>query len=309
MNNDLTELKSIGFGVLSVEDVRKHSVVELTSVKINGSGSVGDERMGIELNNNGKCITCNLKSKDCWGHFGHIELNEPILHAKLIKNIVSFLKCQCMKCYKPLINHDKVELLNFLRYKRHIRFEKIVEHITKKIKNCPSCNAVQPNFSITVDKNIVTTYGKDKNNVITIPLKASDILSIFSALTNPSVKLFGFDPSLVHPKNFIQQNLLVIPPCARPSVMGDKPADDDLTIQYIEIIKANDKLTKPEENKDENKHQSNIQNLIFRVRTMMDNRKGEAKSSNGSGKPFKGISDRLCGKTGNEKIDVLEQYI
>lgn len=309
MISDLTELKSIVFGVLSTEDVRKHSVVEVTSTKISGSGSVSDERMGIELNNDGKCITCNTKAKDCPGHFGHIELNEPVLHCKLIKNIVSFLKCQCMKCYEPLITSEKIELLNFHKFKRNIRFDKIIDHITKKIKNCPVCNANQPSFSVTVDKNIVTTYGKDRNNVISIPLNASDIISIFSVLSNESVRMFGFDPALVHPKNFILQNLLVIPPCARPSVMGDKPADDDLTIQYIEIIKANDKLVKPDENKDENKHHSNIQNLIFRIRTMMDNRKGEAKSSNGSGKPFKGISDRLCGKTGQFRFNLMGKRV
>ena len=309
MNGDLTDLKSIIFGVLSAEDVRKHSVVEISSAKINGSGSVSDERMGIELNNDGKCITCNTKAKDCSGHFGHIELHEPILHCKLIKHVVSFLKCQCMKCYEPLITQEKVELFNFHKFKRNIRFDKIIEHITKKAKVCPLCNAIQPNFSVTVDKNIVSTYGKDKTVAITIPLSARDILAIFSALSNDSVRMFGFDPSLVHPKNFILQNILVIPPCARPSVMGDKPADDDLTIQYIEILKANDKLVKIEENKDENKHQSNIQNLIFRIRTMMDNRKGEAKSSNGSGKPFKGISDRLCGKTGQFRFNLMGKRV
>ena len=309
MNTDLSELKSIIFGVLSAEDVRKHSVVEITSVKINGSCSVGDERMGIELNNDGKCITCNSKAKDCPGHFGHIELNEPVLHCKLIKHAVSFLKCQCMKCYQPLITPEKVELLNFYKFKRNIRFDKIIDHITKKTKICPNCNTTQPTFTVSVDKNIVTTYGKDRQNIISIPLKTGDILSIFSELSNDSVRMLGFDPALVHPKNFILQNILVIPPCARPSVMGDKPADDDLTIQYIEIIKANDKLIKPDENKDENKHQSNIQNLIFRIRTMMDNRKGDAKSSNGSGKPFKGISDRLCGKTGQFRFNLMGKRV
>ena len=83
---------------------------------------------------------------------------------------------------------------------------------------------------------------KSKNKTIII-LSATDIRRIFDRVSDEDVKLMGFDPNMVHPRNFIMSNLLVLPPCCRPFVKADgNISDDDLTIQYIEIIKANTHL-------------------------------------------------------------------
>ena len=55
--------------------------------------------------------------------------------------------------------------------------------------------------------------------------------------------MIGLDPDNCHPKNLIMNKLLVLPPVARPYVIVDNmTCDDDLTIQYCEIIKLNNML-------------------------------------------------------------------
>ena len=54
----------------------------------------------------------------------------------------------------------------------------------------------------------------------------------------------GFNPELSHPRNYIIRNLPVLPPVDRPYIeVAGNIWDDDLTVQYIEIIKANEQIT------------------------------------------------------------------
>ena len=70
--------------------------------------------------------------------------------------------------------------------------------------------------------------------------------------------------------------------------------DDDLTIQYIEIIKANNHLLDKDTN--EAKRNKHIQTLKFRLRTLMNNSQGKARQTNG--RPLKALKERLTGKEG-----------
>jgi DNA-directed RNA polymerase beta' subunit len=89
-NIDIYNIGKIIFGVYSPEEIKKMAVCKIDSSKLSGPGSVYDERMGCSPELNEKCITCGLK-KECWGHFGYIELNEPVLHPMYYKSITTFL--------------------------------------------------------------------------------------------------------------------------------------------------------------------------------------------------------------------------
>ena len=43
------------------------------------SGGLLDPRMG-SVDRNQKCLTCQQSMNDCPGHFGHVELQRPVLH-------------------------------------------------------------------------------------------------------------------------------------------------------------------------------------------------------------------------------------
>ena len=132
---------------------------------------------------------------------------------------------------------------------------------------------------------------KDRKIVLT----DKEIKKYFDNIPDSDIKLLGFHPHYMHPKNLILSALPVIPPRARPYVIADNTTcDDDLTTQYAEIIKANNMLLDPEIS--ESKKEKAIQTIKFRVKTMMNNSQGRARHTNG--RPIKGIKERLSGKDG-----------
>jgi DNA-directed RNA polymerase beta' subunit len=89
--------------------------------------------------------------------------------------------------------------------------------------------------------------------------------------------------------------LPVIPPISRPYLVSDsKICDDDLTYTYNEIIKINKCLA--DTSLSEIKRQKNIQNLLFRIKTLFDNSQGKSKHTNS--RSMKGIKERIVGKEG-----------
>ena len=304
MQTEIKEIEYVNFGVFSPAEVLKISVAKIDNTKLTGLGSVYDERMGINSENcDKKCVTCHLDSKVCPSHFGHIELNEPIIHPGYFKMVLSYLKCFCVKCHEILIDKEQIQISGLSKYKRSNRFEKILEKL-KKTETCFKCNTIQPKITYCVqDGNIKATYKSP--DVVEIPLSVREILKIFEDVTDDQVETLGFNPKLIHPRNLIIVNLPVIPPCCRPVVVTDSNiSDDDLTNQYIEIIKINQKLVQPEENSDEVKKQKNIQNLKFRVSTLFNNSQGKAKHST-NGKVIKGIKERMSGKEGQLRNNLM----
>jgi DNA-directed RNA polymerase II subunit RPB1 len=75
--------------------------------------------------------------------------------------------------------------------------------------------------------------------------------------------------------------------------MSESINDDDLTISYCEIIKLNNCLSAT---MTDLKLQKCIDMLAFRIKTLFDNTGGKAKHT--STKPFKGFKERLSGKDG-----------
>ena len=84
---------------------------------------------------------------------------------------------------------------------------------------------------------------KNKKEQTKIQITELEIKNIFQNIPNVDIEMLGLDSTKIHPKNLIIKNLLVLPPIARPYVVAENlTCDDDLTIQYLEIIKINNHL-------------------------------------------------------------------
>ena len=299
MSTTTSDIEVVNFGVFSAKEILQMSEVEVfVSRTMNGPNSIYDERMGVSTESSGKnCVTCGLDVKACPGHPGHIVLNEPIVHpaSKYSKMVINVLKCFCVKCHKILISKEQLLLSGLSKFKRETRMEKIIEKL-KKQECCFACGSSQPKIvHSNVDDTIHTIYKSKGGDGADIPLTTREILALFDKLSDEDVETLGFNPKMVHPRNFILTHLLVLPPCARPIVITDSnTCDDDLTNQYIDIIKLNQKLDGQE---DESLRQKIVQQLKFRIQTLFDNRQNKAKHTI-SGKPIKGIIDRITGKEG-----------
>ncbi len=95
-------IQSIRFTLLSPSELRKLSAVEVQAADTYDEDGVPivsglmDGRLGT-LEPRQKCKTCGNTASACPGHFGHIELAEPVIHvsfAKLIHRLLSITKTQ-----------------------------------------------------------------------------------------------------------------------------------------------------------------------------------------------------------------------
>ena len=306
---DTREIEQITFGILSAEEIIKMAVCEINSPKLcntdkSAYNTVYDPRLGT-IDNSVSCQTCNEGLWKCPGHFGYIKLNEPVLHPLYYKQVVQFIKCFCIKCNKLLISEEQIILNNLNRFKGIKRFEKVIEKI-EKIDLCINCSHPQPDIRYTVTDNMISLVYKDKEKgKVMIPFHVDEIYKMFENILQSDMKLLGFTSDL-QPKNLIITVFPVIPVVARPYVWADgNICDDDLTVQIVEIIKANNHLAQVEDVPlTDTKKQKYYQSLKFRITTFYNNSSGKAKHSTSS-RAIKGIKERLTGKDGLIRTNLM----
>lgn len=293
INENLKEIDYIQFGILTPEEILKQSVCEVNTSKLNSNNSVYDERMG-SMDNTKKCPTCGNNNKDCVGHFGHIKLNVNVLHPLFHKLILSILKCICYKCSRILLTKEQLELNGLLKYSRQARFNKIMTKMDR-VDFCSHCESLQPRYVFSNSDRYIYMIFKVEGENSRIQMMENEIRKIFEQMTMEDINLLGFDPQHFQPRSLILTVLPVIPPVARPFILADNmTCDDDLTLQYTEIVKANHHIL--DTSLPDVKLQKHVQSLKFRIKSLFDNSGDRQRLSNG--RPLKGIKKRLTGKEG-----------
>jgi DNA-directed RNA polymerase subunit A' len=289
MQQDIREIDNITFGIYSPEEIMKMAVCKIDNTKLNGDlGSVYDPRLGT-IERDKICPTCENNYKECPGHFGYIPLNEHIMNPLFYKEIRDMLSFFCIKCYRLLLTKDQIKLNGMGKIKTRKALK------DKKFEECSHCDHPQPDFKYSPNENTISMVYKQKSsNKISVILTVEEIKNIFNNVLDEDLELIGYDPKLVHPRNFILSVFPVIPTAARPWVVADgNYCDDDLTNQLIEIIKANNHLVKDDANMSETKRQKYLQSLKFRISTFTNNSQMKAKHS--SGRPIKSLKERMSG--------------
>jgi len=113
-------IAGIKFCVWSPNEVRKYSVSEITAPETYDDdgmavqGGLMDGRLGT-LEPGQKCLTCGNTSARCPGHFGHVELAEPVLHIAFIDNIHKLLVATCRSCSRIKVPQEALDV--FLKIK------------------------------------------------------------------------------------------------------------------------------------------------------------------------------------------------
>ena len=175
------EISSVSFGIFSADEIINMSVCKVDSPKKIGYGTVYDPRMGTT--NSGECCeTCGENAITCPGHFGHIELNYPIVHPLLYKKVLEYLHCFCVKCNRLLLTKNQIYLYGFNRYKGQNRMNKIKEK-AKKVEFCchEDCNTNQPKFRFhPADSSFTKTYDNGRGaSKISINISVEEIKKMF----------------------------------------------------------------------------------------------------------------------------------
>src|SRR6056300_1547777 len=90
------QINSIALGVLSDDDIEKMSACLIDKPALTSDpGCIYDGRMGVSQQSL-LCQTCDKNVWECPGHFGHIELNTPVI--LYYKTVLNMLRCFCLTC-------------------------------------------------------------------------------------------------------------------------------------------------------------------------------------------------------------------
>jgi DNA-directed RNA polymerase II subunit RPB1 len=315
---------SVQFSIMSPEEIRKRSAVEITKHDTYDKDvpvikGLFDIRMGTtEM---GKmCGTCNQDNINCPGHFGHLELARPVYHYHLIDIIPKILTCVCYNCSKLLLNKEDNLIKNILKKSPKIRFTEMY-NLCQKIKRCgddnmDGCGYKQPDkYKISAMEGIHATWTKlDIDDKIKKQLlQIEQIKTILEKITNEDCNYLGFSELWCRPEWLICSVLPVPPPSVRPSVKQDNSQrmDDDLTHKLQDIIKTNNIVAIKIKNDKIEDVENWTQVLQYHVATFIDNElsSGVKPSAHRSGRPLKSIRQRLKGKEGRIRNNLMGKRV
>jgi DNA-directed RNA polymerase II subunit RPB1 len=329
MNEYKAPSKIIGvqFSMLSPEEIRKNSVVEVTSrdTYINNKPVVGglfDPRMGV-LEPGIICPTDGYTYIDTPGYFGHIEMARPVFFIQHIKEIMKICKCVCFKCSKLLINKNKHK--HILKLQASDRWDYVNEAVSKIKKRCgesneDGCGCKQPDkiklegmASIYAIWENIETEDENESKKVNMRLTPEIILKIFKRVSDEDINFMGFSPIWSRPDWMVCQVLPVPPPAMRPSVKHDaqQRSEDDLTHIYSNIIKTNrDLAEKIANNASPNVIEGLTTVLQYFVAMIVNNKvKGAVPMAQRSGRPLQCIMGRLNSKNGRIRGNLMGKRV
>ena len=323
-----SKIVGIQFSVLSPEEIRKCSVAEITSRDTYSNnvpviGGMFDPRLGV-LEPGLKCPTDGLDYIKTPGYFGHIELAKPVFYYQYLPTIIKLLKCVCVKCSKLLISKESNK--ECMDMKPDERWNH-VHHLASKVKRCgddtqDGCGCLVPKK--IKKENLATLFAewdgeaeegsggsKEKLNMKMTP---EVVLKIFRRISDQDVAFMGFSPQFSRPDWFICQVLAIPPPAVRPSIKmdGNQRSEDDISHTIVNIIKANktllEKMNEPSVN---SAIIDDWQSLLqYFIATQVDNNIPScAPVAQRSGRPLKSIKERLNGKAGRVRGNLMGKRV
>jgi len=315
----------IQFSMLSPEEIRKNSVVEITSGDTYNNnkpvvGGLFDPRMGV-LEPGLICPTDGMTYINTPGYFGHIELARPVFSIQNMKDILKICRSICFKCSKILVNKNQHK--HILEWTPSQRWDYVNALTSKTIKRCgeqteDGCGCKQPKIKLEGMCTICATWENletdDDSNKVTKKMTAENILKIFKRISDDDITFMGFSPVWSRPSWMIWDVLPVPPPAVRPSVKHDaqQRSEDDLTHIYRSIIKYNsilrEKLANPDSNANVTEGWYTI--LQHSVAMIANNKiKGVAPMAQRSGRPLNCIMGRLNSKNGRIRGNLMGKRV
>jgi len=312
VNMSVSEYKSvrgIKFGILSPEEIRKMSVVEIVSEETYDEdnlpipGGVMDLRLGT-IEPRQRCRTCGNFSDKCPGHFGHIELPKPVIHVEFAKIIYNLLQSICRSCGRLLLTDSSRQLYqeSIQRYKEalgevpNFLYDSIIR-TARKMSRCPYCGAEQ----YTIRFSPPTNFTEETPNGVT-RLTPEIIRERLERIPDEDCKLIGIDPKSARPEWMVLQVLPVPPVDVRPSITleSGQRSEDDLTHKLVDIIRTVSRLREYLESGASPLIVQDYADLLqYHVTTYLDNEaSGIPASKHRTGKVLRTLAQRLKGKEG-----------
>ena len=195
--------------------------------------------------------------KECPGHFGHIELEQPVYHVGYVELTMKALACICHHCGKLKLqrNTHKFKQVESIKRKPKNRLNLLYKY-SRDIKDCGTKNKEGDGFENGCGRKspklkrksleIIATYEQEEDEMQDTQrnIMAVQALEILERVRPEDCEVLGFNNQRGRPEWMIIKRLPVAPPCVSPSVemMNNQRSEDDLTTQYLSIIRQNNAL-------------------------------------------------------------------
>jgi len=332
-DDSYSKIDFIDFDVLSNEEIKRMSSLDGGGVEIpdlfennepKKSGMI-DPRMGtctMDIN----CASCGFNTNHCVGHFGHIDLAEPLFHIGYFPFVHMILSCICIRCSELLVYRNEAQIIELLKTKSGKERLTYFRQLSKNITHCSGprgCGAPVPKIKMEKKKTSATINiiaeteieGKEEGEVkqkLRHQLTADIIYDILKNIKDDNCRILGIEPKRSRPENMIHKTFPVPPVQVRPSVKGDfnggASAEDDLTKKLADIVKANLRIKRNKENQTENVSKYSIEHthlLQYHVGTYIESDAMGLLKAEVKGKQFKSIGARLKGKFGRVRQNLM----
>mmetsp|Transcript_26030 Transcript_26030/g.65700 ORF Transcript_26030/g.65700 Transcript_26030/m.65700 type:complete len:1466 (+) Transcript_26030:32-4429(+) len=330
MNYQIEEkrVKYIQFSIFSPQEIRNYSVAcidndltfENNSPKI---GGLMDTRLGA-VDKDIYCTSDMNSFVNCPGYFGHLELAKPVFHESFMNLVLLILRCIDHSTSKLILNSKSQKVKNILKVRNPKQRLSILSKICSSLnsnkteKNVSSEEFFEENLTFQPKYSrdgwcIIAKFDKFITSEPTRILSAERIHEIFKNIIDMDCKKIGLNPKLCRPDWMILTVLPIPPPTIRPSVMFDMTsrAEDDLTYKLGDIIRTNKSLSQlliscaPAQVINE---QLNL--LQYHIGSYMNNKVPNiAKSIQKSGRPIKSLAQRLQGKEGRVRGNLMGKRV
>lgn len=285
LSNLISNIGCIEFGLLSAEEIRARSVLEVDSSEL--SEKNGDpKKTGLISRSLGaisrevRCETCKEVGARCMGHEGHIELARPVIN--------------------PLFRETLRKLL--LKYCRNCNRLNPIKATTSRRRECKYCKLS------TLPKLSYTRYPFElKDQINGTFLSPEDVYELLSSISREVVvRDWGLK---IRPIDLMFKAFLIPAHSVRPIIKLDNQLyNDDLTAKLQTIIEVNNGLKKIlkiiSENPEsgvlfEKNLKSRYDLLAYHVYTYIDNKiPGLPIATHRGGKPISALLPRIESKEG-----------
>ena len=303
-------------------------------------GGLMDPRQGV-IDRSSRCQTCAGNMTECPGHFGHIELAKPVFHVAFLVKTIKILRCVCFFCSKILMDPESPKMKDILSKSKGQPKKRLahVYDLCKGRKTCDGgdemdkknqdaagesteenqkshggCGRYQPNIrrnglELVAEWKHINEESQERK----LLLSADRVLEIFKRISDEESMMLGMDPRYARPDWMVLTVFPVPPLPVRPAVVmfGSARNQDDLTHKLADIIKANNQLRRNEQN-GAAAHIiiEDTKMLQYHCSTLVDNdMPGLPKAVQKSGRPLKSIKQRLKGKEGRVRGNLMGKRV
>ncbi|NMA44192.1 MAG: DNA-directed RNA polymerase subunit A' [Candidatus Diapherotrites archaeon] len=305
----MKKIGSVEFSILGPEMIRKMSAIEIKTPETYDKdgypmeGGLMDAHLGV-INPGIRCKTCGQGMRNCPGHFGHIELERPVVHSEFGRKLELLMNTTCKDCGNILLPEEQIKKLQEEAKGKVVDKTKKIMIKTKTVKKCPHCSA--PAHKTTLDKPTNFFYNKER-------IYPTQIREWVEKIPEEHLRILGYDTTRIKPEWFIMTSLQVPPITIRPSITLDNgiKSEDDLTHKLVDIIRINQRL---KDNIEAGAPQLIIEDLWdllqYHVTTYFDNNTaGVPPAKHRSGRPLRTIIQRLKGKKGRFRYNLTGKRV